>query len=115
MQVTLDGENIPGLLTDDRGRSYVELYAPTPTRVVLPLVQGSSARRQTLRFVVGETAHPDAQGRHCVIDAFQVNAAPALSFPLIPVVLLVSACVTVGAMLGRATLAARSTATEEQE
>jgi len=113
VQVTLDGEDIPGLLTDDRGRSYLELYAPTPTRRVLPLVQGSSSRRQTLRLVVGETAHPDAQGRQCVIDAFQVNAEPALSFPLIPVIVLVTGCVAVGAMLGRATIAARHTASDE--
>jgi len=109
MQVTLDGENVPGLLMDDRGRSYVELYAPTPTRLVLPLAQGSSSRRQTLRLVVGETAHPDAQGRQCVVDAFQVNAEPTLSFPLVPVTVLVAACVVVGAMLGRATLTAHST------
>ena len=113
VQVTLDGEDVPGLLTDDRGRSYLELYAPAPTRLVLPLVQGSSSRRQTLRLVVGETAHPDAQGRQCVIDAFQVNAEPALSFPLIPVIVLVTGCVAVGAMLGRATIAARHTASDE--
>lgn len=114
VQVTLDGANVPGLLIDDRGRSYVELYAPTRTRLVLPIADGSSAKRQTLRLVVGDIVHPDAQGRECVIDAFQVNAQPGHRFPLIPVILLVTACVAVGALLGRATLAARQSALDEE-
>jgi hypothetical protein len=114
VQVTLDGENVPGLMIDDRGRSYIELYAPTPTRLVLPLIDGPSSRRQTLRFVVGEIAHPDAQDRECVVDAFEVNAQPGVRFPLVPSILLVAGCVAVGALLGRATLAARQTASDEE-
>ncbi|MBN1641595.1 MAG: beta-galactosidase [Anaerolineae bacterium] len=108
MLVTLGGQNVSGLPTDAQGRSYVELYAPTPRRISLPVVQGAGARRQTLRLTVSDATHPEAQGRQCAVDAFQVIAAATPAFPVVPVVLLVVGCVAAGTLLGRATIKARA-------
>jgi hypothetical protein len=106
--VTLDGQNVSALPTDEQGRSYVELYAPTPNRISLPVVQAASGRRQTLRLTVSDAAHPDAQGKTCAIDAFQVDPAASPAFPVVPVILLVVGCIAAGTLLGRATIKARS-------
>jgi hypothetical protein len=106
---TLDGENIAGLPTDERGRAYIELYAPQRAQETIPVVQGTNARRQTLRLTVSDVAHPESAGTSCSIDAFQVSAGSVQSFPVSSVVLLVGACVIVGGLLGRATIRPRET------
>ena len=106
--VTLDGQNVSALPTDEQGRSYVELYGSRSSRISLPVVQGASGRRQTLRLTVSDTAHPDAQGMQCAIDAFLVEAAASPVFPVVPVILLVAGCIAAGTLLGRATIRALS-------
>jgi hypothetical protein len=103
---TLDGENIDGLPVDARGRSYVDLYAPSRTQTSLPVVQDSSPRRRhTLRLTVSELSHPNASGNRCIIDAFQVDGQSTPAFPTLQVVFLICGCIAVGALLGRATKA----------
>jgi hypothetical protein len=109
MLVTLGGEHVSGLPTDEQGRSYVELYAPTPRRVTLPIAEGTGTRRETLRLTVSSNAHPDAAGTQCAVDAFRIDGAATPSFPVVPVVLLVVGCIAAGTLLGRITIRARMT------
>jgi hypothetical protein len=102
---TLDGENLSGLPLDNRGRSYLDLYAPNSVQVSLPVVQDASQRRHTLRLTVSELANPDSSGSQCVIDAFQVTNSSTRPFPTFPVIALISGCIAVGTLLGRATMA----------
>jgi hypothetical protein len=107
--VTLDGETVEGLPRDERGRSYIELYAPQGSQEEgvhsFLLVKDSSPRRRTLRLAVSEFTHPDSMGHVSVVDAFRVGKAASAPFPVFPVILLLIGCVTVGWMLGRSTIA----------
>jgi hypothetical protein len=97
---TLDGQNVEGLLLDEQGRSYIELYAPERVQKKILVVRDTSPKRRTLRLAVSERAHPDSTGNQCVIDAFQVASEPRERFPTLPVILLLSGCVIVGWFLG---------------
>jgi hypothetical protein len=98
---TLDGENIAGLPVDEKGRSYVDLFAAQERQESLSIVQDTSARRHTLRLTIGESASPDSGGKQCVIDAFQVSQKSTKPFPTVPVIGLAIACVVVGGLLSR--------------
>lgn len=106
--VTIDGKNVPGLPLDSKGRSFIELYAAQSGPVTIPIIRDTSTRRQTLRLVVSEFRSPDSGGEQCIIDAFQVNARSTTPFPILPVLFLLAGCTIVGAMLGRATMRART-------
>jgi len=98
---TLDGRNLDGLPIDARERTYIELYAPQEETTALLVVGDTSSRRRTLRLAVSEFNHPDSQGHRCAIDAFRVGQDASRPFPVIPVILLLIGCITVGWLLGR--------------
>jgi hypothetical protein len=105
--VTVDGEDADDLPSDPHGRSYIELYAPERTQKSFLVVKGANARLQTLRLTVSEFTHPDAGGRQCTIDAFQVVQDSDRRFPLAPVLILLAGSTAVGWFLGRSTIRRR--------
>jgi len=105
---TLDGEQIPGLPTDVRGRSFIELYAPEQAQKSFLVVESANGRLQTLRLTVGEFAHPDSGGRECTVDAFHIGQETERSFPLVPVSVLLAGCIAVGWFLGRSAIGRKS-------
>lgn len=80
--VTLDGHNVDGLPTDDQGRSYLDLSAPsTPEwQARLPIASGLASEQHVVRLTVSD----GEQGRGNV-DAFEVNAGQPPAFPWLPV------------------------------
>jgi len=93
--VTLDGRNVAGLPTDDRGRSYLDLHAPLSVwRARLPIASGLVASQHVLRLTVSDDRQ--ALGN---VDAFEVNAAPPPAFPVLPVAGLGAAILIVAAAL----------------
>ncbi len=105
--VTLDGQSVDGLPVDGQGRSYIDLYDPQRAARVLPLARTADSKPGVLRLSVAETANPASTGQTCEIDAFQVEQTPGRSFPLLPVVGLLVACVGVGWLLGRSMMACK--------
>ncbi|MBN1579510.1 MAG: beta-galactosidase [Anaerolineae bacterium] len=106
--VTLDGHNVEGLAVDERGRTYIDLYAVEKVKKTYPVVEDATSRQRTLRLSVSELAHPDSDGHQCVIDAFQVEPEPEKALPILPIVLLLIGCVVVGWLLGHSTNQSRS-------
>ncbi|MBN1934431.1 MAG: beta-galactosidase [Anaerolineae bacterium] len=104
---TLDGQTVDGLLVDAQGRSYIDLYAPERAAIVLPVVRNADSKQRILRLSVAETSNPASTGRVCEIDAFQVDAPPERSFPVLSVVGFLVACVGVGWLLGRSMTASK--------
>ncbi len=102
---TLDGENIAGLLTDDRGRSYIELYDAKVQSKSFLIVRDATPRRRTLRLTVSDLTNPESDGRQCVVDAFRVGKGTASRFPVLPTVLLILGCIGIGWLLGRSMIA----------
>jgi polysaccharide biosynthesis protein PslG len=92
--VTLDGRNVAGLPTDEKGRSYLNLSAPTTVwQVRFPIAQGLATGQHVVRLTVSEAEF--ASGN---VDAFEVNAGQPPSFPSLPVALLaVGILLTAGA------------------
>ena len=53
--VTHDGRNVPGLLVDDQGRSYVDLYSPEiGWQARLPIARSLGPGQHVLRLTVSE-------------------------------------------------------------
>lgn len=98
---TLDGQNVEGLAVDERGRSYIDLYAVQKVKKTYPVVEDATLKQRTLRLSVSELAHPDSGGRQCIIDAFQVEPEAETALPVLPIALLLVGCVVVGWLLGR--------------
>jgi len=93
--VTLDGRNVAGLPTDDRGRSYLDLHAPLSVwRARLPIASGLVASQHVLRLTLSDDQQ--ASGN---VDAFEVNAAPPPALPVLPVAGLGAAILIVAAAL----------------
>jgi hypothetical protein len=81
--VVLDGHTVPGLPTDERGRSYVDLYSPSPSPDAwVGLVREARPGQHTVTVTVAEDAHPSSRGRACAIDAFEVSHGDA-EFPFL--------------------------------
>jgi len=77
--VTLDGRNVDGLPSDDQGRSYIDLQAPTMAwQVRLPIAEGLAPGQHVLRLTV-------SGNDFCSVDAFEVNAGQPPAFPVVPV------------------------------
>jgi polysaccharide biosynthesis protein PslG len=92
---TLDGRNVAGLPIDELGRTYLDLYAATPTwQARLPITQGLVAGQHVVRLTVD-----DSQPKVCHVDAFQVNAGQPPAFPTLPVVTLGLAILAVAGAL----------------
>ena len=74
--MTLDGRNVDGLPSDDQGRSYIDLQAPTMTwQVRLPIAEGLAPGQHVLRLTV-------SGNDLCNVDAFEVNAGQPPAFPV---------------------------------
>jgi len=76
--VTLDGRRV----------SEVDLYHAEIERIRVRLADNVSAGQHTLRLTVSGEVNEASSSSLCVIDAFEVEAAPPLAFPAVPVVLL---------------------------
>jgi hypothetical protein len=82
--VRLDGRNVGGLPTDDQGRSYIDLEAPTTSwQVRLPIASGLTPDQHVVRLTVS-----DGESAMGNVDAFQVNAGQPPAFPILPVAVL---------------------------
>jgi polysaccharide biosynthesis protein PslG len=82
--VTLDGRRIPGLPTDEEGRSYIDLQAPvTEWQARRPLASGLTAEQHVVRLTVSEGSQAS-----CNVDAFEVNIGEPPEFPTLVVGLL---------------------------
>jgi hypothetical protein len=73
---------------DGRRASEVDLYHPEMERIRVRLVDNVSAGQHTLRLTVSDEANEASSSSLCVVDAFEVEAAPRLAFPTWPVTLL---------------------------
>ncbi|MEJ2208996.1 MAG: hypothetical protein P8129_08175 [Anaerolineae bacterium] len=74
--ITLDGRRVDALPTDDQGRSYLDLEnGDVEWQARYPLASGLTGGQHVVRLTV------DEGGRACNVDAFQVNAATAPTFP----------------------------------
>lgn len=82
---TIDGRNVPGLPTDEQGRTYVELYSSNDVWVDIPAVEGAGSGTHTLQLTVSEDRHPASSGTRCGIDTFIVRNTPTPTFPYLPV------------------------------
>ncbi len=90
LYLTLDGHAVNGLSRDEEGRSFIDLYSPTTSwQMEVSLVQGAGNGQHVLRLTVGEERNLNSTGYRCLVDAFEVSAAPRRSFPYLPVSLLV--------------------------
>jgi hypothetical protein len=77
--VTLDGHNVAGLPTDDQGRSYIDLQAPTMAwQARLPVAEALAPGQHVLRLTVSGNGL-------CNVDAFEVNAGQPPAFPVLPI------------------------------
>jgi hypothetical protein len=80
--VTVDGRNVAGLPTDEQGRSYVDLQAPSIVwQARVPIASGLAMGQHVVRLTVGE-----GEPTECNIDAFEVNAGQPPAFPTLTVV-----------------------------
>ena len=94
--VTLDGRNVAGLPTDERGRSYLDLSAPaTAWQVRFPIARGLALGQHVVRLTVSDGEFPLGN-----VDAFEVNAGEPPAFPSLLVAL-----IAVGILLTAGTLA----------
>jgi hypothetical protein len=79
--VTVDGRNVAGLPSDEQGRSYLDLFAPTPIwQTRLPIASGLASGQHVVRLTVGE-----GERVQCNVDAFEVNVGQPPAFPFLPV------------------------------
>jgi hypothetical protein len=93
--VTLDGRKVDGLPTDEQGRSYLDLaQGNTEWQARYPLATGLLGGQHVVRLTVG-----DGGSGVCTVDAFQVDASSAPSFPLPFVALLGAGLVVTGVAL----------------
>jgi hypothetical protein len=75
--VTLDGRTIPGLPTDDQGRSYLDLQeSATSWQVRLPIASGLTPDQHVVRLTVGDGGEAAVN-----VDAFEVNSGEPPAFP----------------------------------
>jgi hypothetical protein len=84
--VTLDGRRVLGLPQDSKERSYLDLYYPEIERILFRLADNVGAGQHTLRLTVSDAKNDASSSNLCVIDAFEVQAAPPPAFPVLPVV-----------------------------
>ncbi len=103
--VNLDGRYVPGLPTDEQGRSYIDLYSNSDIWTEIPVIKSTGSAPHTLTLMVAEQVNPAAMGAKCGIDAFVVRAAPTPAFPYLP--LGAFALVTALALAGLARAARR--------
>ncbi len=102
LYVTLDGHKVNGLSRDEEGRSFIDLYNPNASwQAEVILAQRAGNGQHVLRLTVGEGHNPNSTGYRCLVDAFEVSAAPRPSFPYLPVSLLVVAGIAVSVLLYR--------------
>lgn len=93
--VTLDGRNVGGLPTDDQGRSYIDLEAPTTSwQARLPIASGLTPDQHVVRLTVS-----DGESAMGNVDAFEVNAGQPPAFPILPVAALGIGILVTGAAL----------------
>ena len=93
--VTLDGRRVGGLPTDEQGRSYLDLYAPSVTwQARMPIASGLVPAQHIVRVTVS-----DGQPALGNVDALEVNAGQLPSFPIVPVVVLVFGVIVVASVL----------------
>ena len=82
--VTLDGRSVSGLPTDEQGRSYLDLQAPTVVwQARIPIASGLAPDQHVVRLTVS-----DGQPTLGNVDAFEVSAGKRPQFPAVPVVAL---------------------------
>jgi hypothetical protein len=82
--VTLDGRNVGGLPTDEQGRSYLDLQAPSVVwQARMPIASGLAPDQHVVRLTVS-----DGQPALGNVDAFEVNAGRRPKFPTVPVVVI---------------------------
>jgi hypothetical protein len=99
---TLDGRNVPGLPTDEQGRTYVDLYSSNDVWVDIPVVQGAGSGTHTLQLTVSEGRNPASSGTRCGIDTFIVRSTPTPKFAYLPVAVLALVALLAGVGLARA-------------
>jgi hypothetical protein len=93
--VTLDGRNVGGLPTDDQGRSYIDLEAPTTAwQARIPIASGLTPDQHVVRLTVS-----DEEPGWGNVDAFEVNAGQPPAFPILPVTALVVGILLAGGVL----------------
>ena len=93
--VTLDGRRVAGLPTDEQGRSYLDLHAPTVVwQARMPIASGLAPAQHVVRLTVS-----DGQPALGNVDALEVNAGQLPSFPILPVVLLGLGVILVAGLL----------------
>ena len=73
---------------DGRPISAVDLYHPEMERVRINLAGNVGSGQHTLRLTVSSEANEASSSNLCVVDAFEVRAAPPPTFPVLPVALL---------------------------
>jgi len=71
---------------DGRRISVVELYHPEMERIRIKLADNVSIGQHTLRLTVSDETNAASSGSLCVIDAFEVQAAPSSTFPTLAVI-----------------------------
>jgi hypothetical protein len=82
--VTLDGRNVAGLPTDEKGRSYLDLSGPvTAWQARLPIARGLALGQHVVRLTVSDSEFPMGN-----VDAFEVNTGEPPAFPSLPVALI---------------------------
>ena len=81
---TLDGRNVPGLPTDEQGRTYLDLYTSNDFWTEIPVARSAGSGTHTLQLVVADRSNPASTGSICGIDTFIVRISPAPSFPYLP-------------------------------
>jgi hypothetical protein len=93
--ITLDGRNVPGLPTDDRGRSFLDLQSPeTAWQVRIPIASGLATGQHVVRLTLDEGERPSGN-----VDAFEVSAGEPPRFPWVAVFGLAAGSLAVAGIL----------------
>lgn len=81
---SLDGRNVPGLPTDEQGRTVVDLYSSNDYWTEIPVVRDAGSGTHTLQLTVAEKSNINSTGLICGIDTFIVRNVPSPKFPFLP-------------------------------
>lgn len=81
LYVSLDGNGVEGLPHDAAGRSYLDLYADSPTWVELPVAGGLRAGTHNLALTVSAERDARSRGRLVAVDGFTVGEEGPFPWP----------------------------------
>jgi hypothetical protein len=100
--VSLDGRTVPGLPTNDQGRSYVDMYSDTAKdQAVVSLAHSLGPETHILTLEISSEHHPASSGQGCAIDALRVASGERGSLPLLPLAVVLAALALNLALLWR--------------